>query len=132
MSFTFFRFLLVGVANTILGLSVIYLLLHLVGMSYWMSTFLGNSVGAMMSYYLNRRFTFRSKNAVSKSLILFVIVTLLCYVVSYSIGMNLVEWLLGTSNSLKSGTKTDLAVLISTGLYTVLNYLGQKWLVFSS
>jgi len=132
MSFTFFRFLLVGVANTILGLSVIYLLLHLVGMSYWMSTFLGNSVGAMMSYYLNRRFTFRSKNAVSKSLILFVIVTLLCYVVSYSIGMNLVEWMLGTSNSLKSGTKTDLAVLISTGLYTVLNYLGQKWLVFSS
>lgn len=132
MSYTFFRFLLVGVANTILGLSVIYLLLHLVGMSYWMSTFLGNSVGAMMSYYLNRRFTFRSKNAVSKSLILFVIVTLLCYVVSYSIGMNLVEWMLGTSNSLKSGTKTDLAVLISTGLYTVLNYLGQKWLVFSS
>lgn len=132
MSFTFFRFLLVGVANTILGLSVIYLLLHLVGMSYWMSTFLGNSVGAMMSYYLNRRFTFRSKNAVSKSLILFIIVTLLCYVVSYSIGMNLVEWMLGTSNILKSGTKTDLAVLISTGLYTVLNYLGQKWLVFSS
>lgn len=132
MSFTFFRFLLVGVANTILGLSVIYLLLHLVGLSYWMSTFLGNSVGAMMSYYLNRRFTFRSKNAVSKSLILFVVVTLLCYVVSYSIGMNLVEWLLGNSNSLKSSIKTDLAVLISAGLYTVLNYLGQKWLVFSS
>lgn len=132
MSFTFFRFLLVGVANTILGLSVIYLLLHLVGLSYWMSTFLGNSVGAMMSYYLNRRFTFRSKNAVSKSFILFVVVTLLCYVVSYSIGMNLVEWLLGNSNSLKSGIKTDLAVLISTGLYTILNYLGQKWLVFSS
>ena len=61
MNFQFVRFLMVGVANTIVGLSVMYLLLHLAGLSYWTSTFLGNSVGAVVSFFLNRSFTFRSQ-----------------------------------------------------------------------
>lgn len=131
MNYQFVRFLLVGVANTIVGLSVMYLLLHLAGFTYWASTFLGNSVGAVVSYFLNRSFTFRSQSSGFKSMLRFVAVILICYFVSYTIGRNLVEWIVSSSH-VTSSFKTDIAVLISTGLYTVLNYLLQKLFVFKS
>lgn len=130
MKYTFFRFILVGIVNTIVGLTVMYLLLHGAGLSYWMSTFLGNSIGACVSFFLNRSFTFKSDDSVLKGMIRFVAVILLCYFLSYSIGKNLVQWLLINNHSITSTVKTDLAVFISTSLYTVLNYLAQKLFVF--
>jgi putative flippase GtrA len=130
MNYTFVRFILVGMINTMVGLSVIYLLLHVGGLSYWMSTFLGNAVGAIVSFFLNRSFTFKSQSSVSKSMLRFAAVILFCYVISYSIGRNVVEFLLSNSGLLSS-IKTDIAVFISTGLYTVLNYLCQKFIVFN-
>lgn len=130
MKYTFVRFVMVGVVNTLIGLSVMYLLLHGLGLSYWLSTFLGNSVGACVSFLLNRRFTFRSDGSVLKGFIRFVAVILICYFLSYSIGKNLVQWLLINYDSITSTVKTDLAVLVSTCLYTILNYLAQKLFVF--
>ncbi|MFB6468130.1 GtrA family protein [Cytobacillus sp. Hz8] len=129
MNYQFVRFLMVGFLNTVVGLSVMYILLHLAGLSYWISTCLGNSIGAVVSYFLNRRFTFRSHSTITKSMLRFIAVILFCYVVSYTIGRNIVEWVLRNSN-LTSGIKTDIAVFISTGFYTVLNYLCQKVFVF--
>lgn len=131
MNYQFIRFLLVGIANTIVGLSVMYSLLHIAGLSYWTSTFLGNSVGAVVSFFLNRSFTFRSKSSVGKSMIRFVAVILFCYVVSYSVGQHLVEWVLSKTD-FTSTIKTDIAVFISTGIYTILNYICQKVFVFKS
>ncbi len=129
MHYTFVRFILVGMINTIVGLSVMYLLLHLGGLSYWVSTFIGNSVGAIVSFLLNRSFTFRSQSSIYKSMLRFVAVILFCYVVSYTFGRNLVELMLRNSE-LTGSMKTDIAVFISTGLYTVLNYFCQKFIVF--
>lgn len=130
MKFTFVRFIMVGVVNTLVGLSVMYLLLHGFGLSYWISTFLGNSVGACFSFFLNRRYTFRSDVSVLQGLLRFIVVILICYFISYSIGENTVKWLLNNNDMITSKVKTDLAVLISTFLYTMLNYLSQKLLVF--
>ena len=130
MRFTFVRFLIVGVANTLVGLSMMYLFLHLGGLSYWMSTFLGNSIGACVSYFLNRRFTFKSDHSVSKSMIRFVATILFCYFISYNIGEHFIQWLLQNNPTFTSSVKTDIAVLTSTLLYTILNYLCQKLFVF--
>ncbi|MEH7304024.1 GtrA family protein [Neobacillus drentensis] len=130
MKFTLVRFIMVGLVNTMVGLSVMYLLLHGLGLSYWMSTFLGNSVGACVSFFLNRRFTFRSDVSVLNGLLRFVLVILICYFISYTMGENLVQWLLVNNDTITSRVKTDLAVLISTFLYTMLNYLSQKLIVF--
>ncbi|MDP4103968.1 MAG: GtrA family protein [Bacillota bacterium] len=46
MNHSFVRFLLVGVVNTIVGLSSMYLFLHGFSFSYWVSTFLGYVIGA--------------------------------------------------------------------------------------
>lgn len=130
MKFIFVRFIMVGLVNTMVGLSVMYLLLHGLGLSYWISTFLGNAVGACVSFFLNRRFTFRSDVSVVTGLFRFMVVILICYFLSYSLGKSLVQMLLNNNDTFTSKGKTDLAVLISTFLYTVLNYLSQKLFVF--
>ena len=61
----------------------------------------------------------------------FVAVILFCYVISYTFGRNLVEFMLRNSE-LTWSIKTDIAVFISTGLYTVLNYFFQKFIVFKT
>jgi putative flippase GtrA len=132
MKYSFIRFIIVGVVNTIVGLSFMYLFLHAAGLSYWISTFLGNSLGACVSYLLNRNFTFKSQNPVSKSAIRFIIVILCCYFISYDLGKNLVSWVFSSSDIFNGKLKTDFAVLVGTGMYTVLNYLGQKFFVFPS
>ncbi|MED1470870.1 GtrA family protein [Bacillus salipaludis] len=131
MKYSFIRFVIVGILNTIVGLSVMYLLLHAFHLSYWISTFIGNSIGAIVSFFLNRSFTFKSQNAVSKTAIRFIVVILCCYSISYDLGKNLVSAILLSNHFFTEKIRTDLAVLVGTGLYTVLNYLGQKLFVFS-
>lgn len=120
---TFFRFLLVGLVNTLVGLSSIFLLLHAVGLSYWLSTFLGNAIGATVSYVLNRQFTFSSKVSAGRSIPLFVVVILGSYFLAFSISKMAADWVLTEYTN-------GFAVLLGTVLYTIMNYLGQKYIVF--
>ncbi|WP_256942646.1 GtrA family protein [Bacillus sp. OV166] len=59
---------------------------HAFGFSYWLSTFLGNTLGACVSYFLNRNFTFNTENSVTHSAFRFVIVILCCYFISFDLG----------------------------------------------
>ncbi|WP_238403288.1 GtrA family protein [Paenibacillus mesophilus] len=130
MDHSFLRFLLVGVFNTLVGLSVIALLLHVAGIGYWASTFIGNAVGALVSYILNKRFTFRSKAKVAGSLWKFLLVTLVCYGLSYGIGLY-GGWLIAAVFPWFPDNRVhDAATLLGTGLYTVTNYLGHKYFSF--
>jgi putative flippase GtrA len=125
----FVRFLLVGVFNTLVGLSTIFILLDLT-VNYWISTFIGNGIGAFVSFLLNRRFTFQSRISIQKGAPTFFIVILLCYAGSYSTSNWLVTPLSPTLFFTSSLTQQDVAVLIGTCLYTITNYLGQKYFVF--
>lgn len=127
---SFLRFLLVGVFNTIVGLSVIALLLHVAGIGYWASTFLGNAVGALVSYMLNKRFTFRSKAKVAGSLWKFLLVTLVCYGLSYGIGLYGGLLIAAVLPWFPDNRVHDAATLLGTGLYTITNYLGHKYFSF--
>jgi putative flippase GtrA len=126
----FVRFLFVGVINTLVGLSLIYLLLNLAGLNYWISTFIGNGCGALVSYTLNKRFTFRSDAAVSRSLWKFITVIVACYFLAYSSGLYIGERLLAAINVTDAELVHNAAVLFGTGLYTVSNYLGHKYFTF--
>jgi putative flippase GtrA len=130
MKNSFIRFILVGIVNTIVGLSSMYLFLHAANLSYWASTFLGNAIGACVSYILNRNFTFKSDHSVMKSAFRFIIVILSCYFISYDLGKNIVSWVLKSNEFFSDSLKTDIAILVGTGMYTILNYLGQKIFVF--
>lgn len=127
---SFFRFLLIGVVNTIIGLSIMFILLNLLGWTYWLATFVGNCIGAGVSYVLNRSFTFNSNVPGSKGIPKFFLVILSCYFLSYFIGGVVAESIHLTNHVLSFISKEELAVLIGTVLYTLTNYLGQKTIVF--
>ena len=82
-------FLIIGIINTIVGLTSVFILYDLFINNYWISTFIGNSIGMFVSYLLNKKFTFKNEGSVSSSLIKFLIVVLLCYYGSYWIGLHL-------------------------------------------
>ncbi|GGI13029.1 GtrA family protein [Gottfriedia solisilvae] len=129
MNFTFVRFLIVGLINTLVGLTIMYVLYHLANQSYWLSTFIGNSVGAVVSFILNRSFTFKSNGYIQKSIIKFLLVILCCYFISYHLGTLLVDWSMKEMDYAIS-FQTDLAILLSTAIYTITNYICQKQFVF--
>lgn len=129
---SFIRFLLVGVVNTIVGLSAMYFFLHALTLSYWMSTFFGNIIGAVVSYFLNRSFTFKSNAAVGSSMVRFAAVILVCYFLSYYVGQKLAFWVLHQISFISSKYASDIAILFGTGIYTITNYIGQRMFVFQN
>ena len=59
---TVLRFLLVGVLNTLVGCGTMFLLYNLAGVSYWLSSAANYVVGGIVSFFLNKYFTFRQKD----------------------------------------------------------------------
>lgn len=128
---SFVRFLLVGLINTCVGLCIIFILLNAVHLSYWFSTFIGNAVGACVSFILNRSFTFNSQVSFQRGLPRFMTIILICYVVSYFLSEKLVFWV-NEIQMVSSSVEQNGAVLLGSVLYTISNYLGQKYLVFNT
>jgi hypothetical protein len=63
---------------------------------------------------------------------MFIIVILTCYFIAFNLGAKIIDYILNLQDFISLNFKNDLAVLISSGLYTVLNYFGQKLLVFKN
>ncbi|GIN40504.1 MULTISPECIES: GtrA family protein [Heyndrickxia] len=129
---SFIRFLLVGMINTLIGLFIMFTLLNGFHQPYWLSTFIGNGTGACVSYFLNRVFTFQSRVELNKSVILFIVTILVCYYLSYSLSHLIVYNLLSTLIKGFYLSDEEQAILIGTGFYTIMNYLGQKYIVFKN
>lgn len=121
----FMRFLMVGVINTLLGLSVIFLFMNILDQSYWLSTFLGNTTGMICSYLLNRSLTFKSKVSLWKGGLNFLLASGITYVFSYWLAEKLVIVISGQFIG-------ELAVLLGMVFYTISNYLVQKYVVFQN
>ncbi|PLT30574.1 GtrA family protein [Peribacillus deserti] len=126
----FLRFLIVGVLNTVIGLSSIFILMNVFGIGYWYSTLIGNVIGASASFFLNRAFTFKSSVSYGKSAFKFAGVIAISYFLSYSASGVVAENLRSMMGSPRPDVVQNAAVLIGSFLYTILNYTGQKYLVF--
>jgi len=130
LSHSFVRFLLVGAMNTVIGLGTTYLLLHAASLSYWPATFIGNTAGAVFSYFMNRSYTFRSAQSFRSTFPRFALVVFACYALSFYSGLQLSHWLAELLPGYPEALVKDAAVLIGTVLYTVANYAGQRLAVF--
>jgi len=124
------RFLLVGVCNTVLGGAVMFILYNLAKASYFFSSGASIVCGAVLSYFLNRRFTFRFSGGHKKSAPMFFTVVAVCYLISYSLPKLFVPYLLEFSGM---GERQLGNIMLFCGmcLYTVLNFLGQKYIAFA-
>lgn len=120
------RFLLVGVGNTLLSAALMFLL---EGLGYWPSTAIAYAAGAGMSFFLNRRFTFESDAPLLPAAARFAVNAAVCYLLAYSLAQPAAAWLLGRFG-LPGLWVERLAKVGGMGLYTALNYLGQRFFAF--
>lgn len=122
------KFLLVGVGNTLLSAILMFLLEDF---GYWPSTAIAYVAGAAMSFFLNRSFTFHSEADMGKSAVRFALNVAVCYVLAYSIAQPLGTKVLGAMGV--TGIWLErLTKLGGMGIYTVLNYFGQRFFAFAS
>ena len=129
LNLTFLKFALVGGINTLFGFAVMFVFYNACGFSYWFSSVCNYIVGGVVSYFLNKYFTFKNKERSWRQVASFVLTLVICYAVSYSASKLLSEWLF---NSLSERIRGNIALLVGAILYVGLNFLGQKHLVFKS
>ncbi len=120
------KFLLVGVANTLLSAVLMFLL---EGLGYWPSTAIAYVAGAVLSFFLNRSFTFKSNAAFWPSVLKFAVNVVVCYLIAYSIAQPVVTWVLSRT-AIPAIWQERIAKLCGMGLYTVINYFGQRFFTF--
>ena len=125
----FTRFIAVGVVNTLVGLAGTFIFRYGLGFSYWPATLFGLMVGGMVSFLLNRSFTFRSERRMKEALPRFIAVVSICYLLAYRAGLQVGE-AAGYALGLGAEASENIAVFVGMGCYTVINYIGQKKIVF--
>ena len=65
LDLTFWKFILVGIINTLVGTTVMFVAYNLCHLNYWVSSASNYVVGSIVSYFLNKYFTFNQMPVVS-------------------------------------------------------------------
>lgn len=124
---TFWKFILVGLINTLFGTGIMFLFYNMFHLGYWISSMSNYFFGSILSYLLNRMFTFRSEEKTTKTVPRFVINISVCYLLAYGIAKPLVTHVL---INLSKNMKENIAMLVGMCLFVMLNYIGQRFFVF--
>lgn len=121
------KFLLVGVINTLVGTAIMFGLYNLAHMSYWLSSAANYILTSILSFFLNKYFTFKSKGSSAKEILRFALNIAVCYAIAYGLAQPLVEWLLADA---VATVRDNVAMLVGMCLFTGLNYVGQRLFAF--
>lgn len=121
------KFLLVGIINTIVGAGTMFLLYNLAHCSYWFSSAANYVVGGIVSFFLNKYFTFQNKGWSWGQVIKFTVNLLICYLIGYGIAKEASEVVL---SEMEVELQENIAMLVGMCMYTVLNYFGQRFWAF--
>lgn len=124
---TTIKFLLVGVINTIVGTSIMFLLYNVGHMNYWVSSAANYIVGSIVSYFLNKYFTFQNKEKSVQQIVRFVVNISVCYLLAYGIARPLIRAIFSFA---EKAVQDNVAMLAGMCLFVGFNYLGQRFLVF--
>ena len=132
---SFFRFLIVGCINTLVGYGVMFGLYNLAGLhrwgdlGFWLSSAANYVIGSIVSYFLNKHFTFRNTEKGSKVVGRFILNITVCYLLAYGLAKPVVTWLL-SNTGWSQQIQGNLAMLGGSVLFVMLNYLDQRFFAF--
>ncbi len=141
---TFWKFVLVGVLNTIVGLGVNYLVLWLLGMNpsvsdntaYWIASAANYVIGSILSFFLNKYFTFKSNAKSAAEVFRFILNIVVCWLIAYGTATPFIGWLFTKQwvwpwqNVEMPKAVGYIATLLGAGLFVILNYFGQRFFAF--
>ncbi|MFU0831778.1 MAG: GtrA domain-containing protein [Oscillospiraceae bacterium] len=121
------KFLLVGIINTLVGMAIMFGLYNLAGCSYWFSSSANYVIGSILSYFLNKYFTFQDKSRSWKTVIRFIVNIVVCYFLAYGIAKPLT---IAVLNGQPQRIQENAAMFVGMCFFTGLNYLGQRFFAF--
>ena len=104
---------------------IFYNLLHF---DYWISSASNYIVGSILSYFLNKYFTFKQQSKSVKEIVLFIVNITLCYLIAYSAAQPLVKLIFSGIDTVLAD---NLSMLAGMGFFIILNYIGQRFIVFT-
>ncbi len=130
------KFLLVGILNTLVGQGLSFLLLNLVP---WESFQVGSAaavnissgistvLASVMSYYLNKNFTFRYQGTDRTVALRFALNIVVCYIIAYNLLASLAVRMLAGQPKwiIENGS-----MVIGMCSFVACNYFGQRFFTF--
>ena len=126
---TFLKFIIVGIINTAVGAGVMFALYNIFHCSYWVSSIMNYVIGSLVSFFLNKYWTFKSRAFSFKEVLYFTLNIAVCFFIAYGLAKPFAVYLLsGYSVTVQENT----AMLIGMIIFTGLNYLSQRFIVFKS
>jgi len=125
----FFKFILVGIINTLVGSAIMFSLYNWAHLSYWVSSFCNYFFTSILSFFLNKYFTFRVKHWSIFMVIAFILTIVFSYLIAYGISKPAMNYLLRSS---PQHIRENAALFTGMCLFTGVNYLGQRLFVFKT
>ena len=126
---TFIKFILVGLVNTFVGMSVMFVCYNVLNCNYWFSSTMNYVTGSVISYYLNKNFTFRNKARNWRIVVKFIINIVICYLLAFGLAQKLALIIL---SGYALHFQENIAMFAGSAIFIILNYIGQKLWAFSN
>jgi len=118
----FLRFATIGGIATIVHYALMIALVEWGGLAPLIATSIGFGVGAVISYTLNRRFTFDHRPAFGRGLIVFLCV--------FFVGLGINGVIFSVLHGPSVGLPYIVAQAIATGVVLIWNFFGARLVVF--
>jgi putative flippase GtrA len=118
-----FKFALVGVPNTLIGMGAFSLLVYLVHLNYIAANIISTALALLNSYLMNKYWTFKSRKKSVNELFWFVVVFFLAF------GVQNVVLIVAKEHFL---LKEIVAYICAAVVYTAVGFLGNKFITFSA
>lgn len=131
----FWKFILVGIVNTVIGMGLQFVFFNLFRWSEWISSIVGYIIGSVVSYFLNKHFTFKNKEKGFKPILKFALNIAVCYGLAYGIAIPLIKWLCVANQITMFGMSINsfagnASMLAGSVLFVAFNYIGQRFFAF--
>lgn len=137
------NFGIIGVINTVAGYILVLVFLNVWNWNYWVASGTSYVIGGIFSYFANKKLTFQVEGNSWRLALKFAGNIAVCYLLAYGIAKPLArsvmrEYLpdvtqkIGDMLHMASGkVEENAAILVGMGLFTIFNFVGQKFLVFA-
>ena len=123
----FWKFILVGVLNTLADAGLSFALINLTNLNLWWCTAVPCALASVLSYFLNKHFTFKNTEKGWKPVFRFAVNIAACYLLAYGIAIPGMQWALSGASAVLRDNVTKVAGMC---LFTGFNYLGQRLFAF--
>lgn len=142
-----FKFILVGILNTLVGYAINFAALNVFHLGFMLAGALNYIPTSVMSFFLNKYFTFKSKGDMKKEAVRFAVNIAVCWLLAYGIAKPVTIFLMGfapievfdfvrvISFEFLSGHEQivdNVATIVGMGLFVVFNYTGQRFFAFKA